>query len=95
MKAYLVILGDKQVDQITPVLLQDHVDYLVKLKQQKILQIAGLFTDDEGAVMILVADSKDKVRTIIENDPFVLNGYYKNYLIKEFMQANEENQWLS
>ncbi|GAA2713776.1 hypothetical protein GCM10009865_41850 [Aeromicrobium ponti] len=31
---------------------------------------------------------------LLNNGPFISEGYYQSYNIKEFLEANNENNWL-
>lgn len=49
----------------------------------------------ERAVLVIRADLKSYAEKLINDDPFIQHHYYKKIEIHEFMEANEENDWLA
>lgn len=94
MKSFVIILSEKQPNSLTNNLLTTHVEYLKQLREKQHLPVCGPFTDNKGAVLIIRASSKEEAETLLKGDPFIEQGYYKSYVIHEFMEANDENDWL-
>ncbi|WP_194165715.1 YciI family protein [Oceanobacillus sp. CFH 90083] len=94
MNSYLVILKDKRNGELSNDLLTNHVTYLKRLRQQGSLMLCGPFVDDDGAVMVFQSESVESVEELLNNDPFVYEKYYQSYEIKEFLEANDGNNWL-
>jgi len=94
MKSYLVILKDKQIEKLDNDLLISNIEYLKWLKLKEHLIICGPFQDNTSAVLILKTNSYESIEKIIKQDPFIINNYYGQYSIKEFIEANDENDWL-
>ena len=94
MNSYLVILKNKRKGELSNDLLIRHVTYLKKLSKQGSLKLCGPFADNDGALMIYLAESIEEVEKLLNNDPFICDKYYQAYKIKEFIEANEENNWL-
>lgn len=94
MKSFLILLGEKQPKLLNDNLLQDHISYLKHLSDKGCLPICGPFSDNQSAVLVIRADSKSDAEEIVNSDPFIKNNYYKKFEIHEFMEANEENNWL-
>ncbi|WP_413381055.1 YciI family protein [Alkalihalobacillus sp. 1P02AB] len=94
MNSYLVILKDKRKGGLSNDLLTNHVTYLKSLSQQGSLKLCGPFKDDDGTVMVFQSENVEDVEELLNNDPFVYEKYYQTYEIKEFLEANDENNWL-
>lgn len=95
MKSFIILLSEKQSELLNDNLLQDHITYLKNLRDNGCLPICGPFSDNQGAVLVIRADSKSHAEELINGDPFIKNNYYKKFEIHEFMEANEENDWLA
>ncbi|MBV8802562.1 MAG: hypothetical protein JO131_06300, partial [Gammaproteobacteria bacterium] len=95
MKSFLVLLSEKQSDLLNESLLKDHISYLKILRKNGYLPMCGPFSDNQGALLILRANSKSHVEELISCDPFIKQNYYKKYKIHEFTEASDENNWLS
>ncbi|WP_408009198.1 YciI family protein [Pseudalkalibacillus sp. A8] len=94
MKTFLVTLGNKKKGKLTEDLLHRHIDHLKHLKQNGSLLMCGPFVDESGAMMIFRCHSSNKVKTLVSKDPFIVEQYYGTYNVAEFLDANEENNWL-
>ena len=44
--------------------------------------------------MVFNCHSIEEVKSLINNDPFIKEKYYEAYDIQEFLEANDENNWL-
>ena len=94
MKSFLVLLGNKRSNGAEQELLIRHVDHLKNLHDAGNLITAGPLLDNEGAVLILKAASKEQAEEFIRNDPFIKEGYYQHFIIKEYTEASDDNNWL-
>ncbi len=94
MKTFLVTLGNKRKGELTDDLLHRHIDYLKFMKQNGSLIMCGPFVDEDGAMMIFRCQSPDEVKTLVSKDPFIVEKYYGTYDVTEFVDANDENNWL-
>ncbi len=94
MKTFLVLYSQKQSHILTDDMLNKHIYFLKKLQSDNRLSICGPFTDNQGAVLVIMADSFMEAEKIINQDPFINQKYYEKYIIHEFMTANAENNWL-
>lgn len=94
MKKYVAILKDKNKDALTDGLLEAHAEYLRNLRNQGKLWLCGPFEDDETAIQVLVADSANEARLLVQADPFVENGYYGDFEVRGLIEANEANNFL-
>lgn len=94
MKKYIAILNEKKKGTLNSDLLNQHVNHLRELTNQGKLFLCGPFNDNDGALQIIIAGSKDNAVRIIEQDPFIKECYYQSYDIYELIEANEANNWL-
>jgi len=58
------------------VFMQEHVSHMSKLQSDGILKLAGKWSDDTGAFLIVEAANKEEVHGFIEGDPHRKNGVY-------------------
>ena len=94
MKTFLVLYSQKRSDIFNEDLLNNHVDFLKQLYLNNQLSMCGPFVDNKGAVLVVMAPSITNAEEIINQDPFIQQKYYEQYIIHEFMPANAENNWL-
>ena len=94
MRKFIVILKNKRQGELSPDLLNRHVDHLRKLDKMGKLFLCGPFKDNNAAIQILAADSYDEAKCWVEQDPFVEERYYQTYDLNEIIEANEQNNWL-
>ena len=94
MKSFLVLLKDKQPQLLNSTLLAEHINYLKDLHSKKHLSICGPFSDNQQALLVLKAVSKEQAEQLVSQNPFIQNRFYQNYEIQEFLESNEENNWL-
>lgn len=94
MNKYIVMLSDKKRSVFTRALLIRHIEHLRELSETKRLFLCGPFKDNDGALQILIADSKENAEKMINDDPFISENYYQSYTIQELIEANEENNFL-
>jgi uncharacterized protein YciI len=94
VKKFVVILSGKKRGELTKALLNRHADHLRRLKREGKLFLCGPFQDDDGAIQILVCSGRDEAINLVESDPFIKEGYYASYEVHEWLEANEENNWL-
>ncbi|PIS01328.1 MAG: hypothetical protein COT84_02755 [Chlamydiae bacterium CG10_big_fil_rev_8_21_14_0_10_35_9] len=94
MKSFIVLYSHKNKKYLTEEMVRGHISFLKKLKARNILVICGPFIDNERAMVILRSLSKIEVDKLVKEDPFVKEKYYEHYEIAEFIEANQENDWL-
>lgn len=94
MKSFLILLGDKRTAAVEQELLIKHVNYLKDLHDQGNLVTCGPLLDNQGAVIILRAESREHAEELIKNDPFLIEGHYQHYVLKEYLEASDDNNWL-
>lgn len=66
---------------------QDHLAGLKKQKETGILVTIGPTKDNTKVFGIYDSESAEKVKELIENDPYWKHGIWTDYEIKEWIQA--------
>ena len=66
---------------------QAHLDGLTSQKERGILVTLGPTKDNTKVFGIYEAESEDKVRELVEGDPYWKNGIWTEFEIKEWIQA--------
>lgn len=92
MKKFLVTYSQKK-GRLEPHLLEERVHFLRTLSEMGALIICGLLEKDR-AVLIISSLDKEIAKGLIEQDPFLREGYYQHFTLDELIEANEENNWL-
>lgn len=59
MKYFLILLSDKQANELNNTMLKAHIDYLKEPRVEGYLPLCGPFVDNKGAVLVIQADSKE------------------------------------
>lgn len=95
MAVFVVLLGDKQRGGLTEALLHGHIEHLRCLSRDERLLLCGPFGDDDGALQILRADTPEEAHALVRADPLIADRYYRSYRLRELIEANEANAWLT
>lgn len=63
-----------------------HREYLAGLTERGELQVSGPFADGEpgGALLVFVAETADAARSLVDADPFVLEGLVEEIIVREW-----------
>ncbi len=59
-----------------------HREYLIRLRDQGQLAVAGPFGDDSGSLIVYEAATPEDVEKILVDDPFAKNGVFVNRIIR-------------
>jgi uncharacterized protein YciI len=94
MAKFIFILSNKRKGKLTEELLNGHVKHLKDLKNKGLLFLCGPFEDNDGAIQILEAKTKEEATKHFLQDPFILNNYFEKYTSYELIEANDDNDWL-
>ncbi len=94
MNKYVVILKNKVSDVIEDGLNRRHVAHLKKCSDEGLLFLCGPLIGHGGAMQILLAETKEEAEEMIKQDPFVSEGFYRDYEIYWLLEANSENNFL-
>lgn len=95
MNKFIAILSAKNTQKFTERLLQEHIDHLQKLHDQKLLVICGPFADDDSALQIVLAEDLAGAEQLLQQDPFIQQRYYQKIELRELIEANPGNNWLA
>ncbi|MBJ7554491.1 YciI family protein [Marinomonas spartinae] len=95
MSKFVALLSGKNKNLFSEALLGEHVAHLQQLDDSGKLHLCGPFKDDDSAIQILIADTLEEANLLIQQDPFVQHGYYKTVAVKELIEANSGNNWLT
>ena len=66
---------------------QDHLEGLKQQQEAGILITIGPTKDNTKVFGIYDAENAEKVKELIENDPYWKNGIWTDYEVKEWIQA--------
>ncbi len=94
MAKYLIILKNKREGTLTTDLLKSHVEHIRSLDNKGVLCLCGPFADNDGAMQILEAETLEEAKKYLLQDPFIVQKYYGDYSIHEFIEGNSENSYL-
>ena len=100
MAKYVVMYEDERQDQsnLTPDLLNGHVEFLKDLRSQGRLLLCGPLKSNGymrgKGLLIFEADSQKEVEGCVLKDPFIAQGWYAGYHIYEWVEANDSNNYL-
>ncbi len=87
-----VILINRQKDYSFD-LINMHVEHLKKLDENDQLVLCGPFTDFDGGIVIIRAESIEEAKIIAESDPFIAEGF-STYELRTLELAAQENNYL-
>lgn len=87
-----VILIDRKKDYTIDVI-KKHVEHLKRLDENGQLVLCGPFTDYDGGIVIIKAESLEAAKTIAESDPFITERF-STYELRTLELANKENHYL-
>ncbi len=92
MKSFLVLLKGKQ-SKLDQELLESHTAYLKQLYNDGHLITCGPFKNNGNALIILKTETRQISEELVRNDPFIKESYYESFIINEFLEANDANDW--
>jgi uncharacterized protein YciI len=71
-----------------------HIDHLKALRKKNVLFMCGPLKDANKAIQILEAGTYEEADRYAKQDPFTGEGYFSGYALYEWIEANEENDYL-
>ena len=87
-----VILINRQKEYSIDVI-KRHVEHLKQLDENGQLVLCGPFTDYDGGMVIIKAESLEAAKGIAESDPFINEGF-STYELRTLELSNNENHYL-
>lgn len=72
--AYVLRLVKPKLSPEEEAIVEEHFEYLKKALAEGILEMAGRCIDGEFGIVIFRANSEEKARQLMENDPAVKKG---------------------
>ena len=99
MVKYVAIYEDVQENAVAPEMIESlmkgHVEQLRDLHSQGTLFMSGpLKGSDTKGLLIFEANSQEEVERYVLKDPLIVHKFYASYRIYEWIEANEENNYL-
>jgi uncharacterized protein YciI len=64
-----------------------HLQHLEPLATAGKVILAGPFTDGSGSLIVIEAESREAVWTLVASDPYVVNGVFNRVEVRPFMQV--------
>lgn len=61
-----------------------HREYLAKLAEDGTVAVAGPFGDDSGAVILIQAEDREALQTVLDEDPYHLEDALESRTAREF-----------
>ncbi len=81
---YFIIEGCLQnTAKMNDCIMQEHMSYTQKAMEEGIIFMSGLKSDMSGGIFIMKAESIDKIKHYLINEPFKIHGI-QDYKIIEF-----------
>ena len=94
MNKFVVLLSNKKREELNDEILFAHVAHLKKLSNLGQLVLYGPFKDNLSAIQVILAKNEAEAIMLAQKDPFIKQGYYASFEVKELIEANEDNNWL-
>ena len=88
-----VILINRQKDYSFE-LINMHVEHLKRLDESNQLVLCGPFTDFDGGIVIIRAESIEEAKIIAKSDPFIAEGF-STYELRTLELADKDNHYQS
>ncbi|HYK72461.1 MAG TPA: YciI family protein [Pseudoneobacillus sp.] len=90
---FVILLSMNPGRSFSEELIHKHVAFLRKLDDNGQLVLCGPFTNFDGGMIVIRAESYDEADQIAQSDPFVSSGT-ESYEIRNWKIANKENNYL-
>ncbi len=89
---YFTLIGYDAPDaqEKRPIYREDHLKLWKGLEQQGRLLLAGPFEDKSGGLIIFEAADPEEGAAIAQQDPYIQNGVFARYDLKEFRKVLPE-----
>lgn len=87
---FVIFLNKVEGKQTSGEQIKNHISFLRKLDKEKKLVMCGPFTNKDGGMVIIKADSLEEASQIAANDPFVREGV-RTFEVCSWELSCEEN----
>jgi uncharacterized protein YciI len=93
MHKYVALYKKSDKEQPREALLR-HVEHLRHIKSEGKLFACGPLKDTGMAMQIFTVESYEEADALAKQDPYTREGYFSGYVLTEWIEANEENNYL-
>ena len=90
---YAVILQPVESRELSTDVITKHAQHLRELDVEGKVVLAGPFTDHPSGLLILRGKSKDEIKSIMEQDPLIQEGF-RTIEVRTWLMANRANNFL-
>jgi uncharacterized protein YciI len=89
---YAVILQPVASRELTREVIAKHAQHLRELDEDGTLVLAGPFTDDPSGLLVLRSKNKDEIKSIMDQDPLIREGF-RTFAVRTWLMANRKNNY--
>jgi uncharacterized protein YciI len=90
---YVVILLPVESRELSKEVIAKHAEHLRELDVDGKLVLAGPFTDHPTGMLVLRGKNKDEIKSIMEQDALILEGF-RTFEIRTWLMSNQANNYL-
>ena len=90
---YVVILLPVESRELTGEVITKHAQHLRELDVDGKLVLAGPFTDHPTGMLVLRGKNKDEIKSIMEQDALILEGF-RTFEIRTWLMSNRANNYM-
>ena len=91
---YVVILQPPgEPRELTTEAIAKHAQHLRELDVDEKLVLAGPFMDHPSGLLVLRGNNKDEIKSIMEQDALILEGF-RTFEIRTWLMSNQANNYL-
>ncbi len=90
---YVVILLPIESRELNSEVIAKHAQHLRELDGDGKLVLAGPFIDHPTGLLVLRGKNKDEIKSIMDVDPFIQEGF-RTYEVRTWLMANRTNNYL-
>jgi uncharacterized protein YciI len=90
---YVVILLPVESRELTREVIAKHAQHLRELDVDGKLVLAGPFTDHPTGMLVLRGKNKDDIKSIMEQDALILEGF-RTFEIRTWLMSNRANNYM-
>ena len=90
---FVVILLPVESRELTSEVIAKHAQHLRELDVDGNLVLAGPFTDHPTGMLVLRGKNKDEIKSIMEQDALILEGF-RTFEIRTWLMSNRANNYM-